>query len=160
MMRHPRKLILEYSRITKYVYIGNNKCCEPDFADPLLKKGIKADISLEDIRVDSPFGISFYLWLPVKDHQSPTFEQLFVGANFIKNLVKGRIKCYVHCRHGHGRAPTLVAAYLILEGMEVNEAIRFIKEKRSTIHLNSIQITALRNFKKKLGKYGNRQRRI
>lgn len=150
MVKYPKDLILEYSQIIKYIYIGTNKCCEPHFAKIFLKKGIRADISLEKVRIDSPFGVDFYLWLPVKDHHSPSFNQLLIGASFIRNLVKQKIKCYVHCRHGHGRAPTLVAAYLILEGMKGDEAIRFIKKKRSVIHLNNVQIDALKNFAQRL----------
>lgn len=148
-MKHT-SLILEYSQITTYIYIGTNMCCESDFARSLLKKGIKADISLEEGKVDQPFGVDYFLWLPTKDHTSPTLKQLEVGTDFIKNLVHQRIKIYVHCRQGHGRAPTLVAAYLAREGMDVEKAFHCIKKKRQAIHPNRKQIVAVKKFIKKI----------
>lgn len=146
-MKH-QPLIFEYSKITKYIYIGTNMCCQQHFNKSLIRKGIKADISLEEIKIDQPFGVTYYLWLPTKDHKAPTFKQLKVGVAFLKELKKQKIKSYIHCERGHGRAPILVAAYLISEGMKVEEAINFIKKKRPTIHPNKTQISILKRFKK------------
>ncbi len=147
---HSEKPIFEYSKITEYIYIGTNQCCKLHFENSLIKKEIKADISLEEKRLDQPFGVDFYLWLPTKDHKSPIFKQLSLGANFIKQLVDNKIKVYIHCEHGHGRAPTLVAAYFILKGKSVREALEIIKKKRPSIHPNKVQINSLENFKRKM----------
>jgi len=147
---HPKKPVFEYSKITEYIYIGTNQCCYPHFKKSLIKKGIKADISLEEKRLDYPIGVDYYLWLPTKDHKAPTFKQLLIGANFIKNLSDNKIKVYVHCKQGHGRSPTLVAAYFILEGDNVKAALELIKKKRPIIHPNKSQIKALENFKRKM----------
>lgn len=149
-MKHPKELVLEYSRIRECIYIGTNMCCQQHFDKSLLEKGIKADISLEEIRLDSPFGVDYYLWLPTKDHKAPSFKQLKVGVSFLEELVNQKVRCYVHCEHGHGRAPTLVAAYLIQEGMSVGEALNYIKRKRPTIHPNKTQKQTLLNFQKRL----------
>lgn len=147
---HPKKPIFEYSKITEYIYIGTNQCCNPHFEKSLIKQGVKADISLEEKRLDRPFGVDYYLWLPTKDRKAPTFKQLLIGANFIKHAVYNKIKVYVHCEHGHARAPTLVAAYFILEGKDVRKALELIKKKRPIIHPNKFQIKALENFKRKV----------
>jgi protein-tyrosine phosphatase len=118
-----------------------------------LKKGIKADISLEEKRLDQPFGVNYYLWLPTKDGRAPSFKQLLIGANFIKQLISNKIKVYVHCEHGHGRSSTLVAAYFILEGKSVDEAIGLIKKNRHGIHLSEYQIKALKIFESKIRKF-------
>ena len=56
-------------------------------------------------------------------------------------------KVYVHCKNGHGRAPTLVAAYLIREhGKSVDEALEIIKAGRPTIHIEDVQREALQVF--------------
>lgn len=60
-MRHPDDMPFEYSKITDYIYIGSNKCCKGRFVKGLLKEGIRADISLERKKIDSPFGVKFYL---------------------------------------------------------------------------------------------------
>ena len=53
---------------------------------------------------------------------------------------------YIHCKNGHGRAPTLVAAYLTTQGMSVEEAIALIKSKRPEIHLEQSQLQAIKRF--------------
>ncbi len=117
------------------------------FQKRTVKKRIKADISLEKERIDTPFGVDYYLWLPTKDHTAPSQKQLKIGVEFIKNLIKNKVKAYVHCQRGHGRAPTLVAAYLISKGKTVKQAVDFIKKKRPVIHPNKIQLNALKKFK-------------
>ena len=47
---------------------------------------------------------------------------------------------------GPGRAPTLVAAYLVSTGMTVKEALWFIKRKRLSIHPNQRQRARLEKF--------------
>lgn len=146
---HPKHVPFEYSQITDHIFIGTNQCCQPHFAKELLSKGIKADISLEEDRLDSPFGVDYYMWLPVVDHTPPSTKQLLIGATTLKNLVDNDIKVYVHCKRGHGRSPTLVSAYFILEGLSASQAIRRVREKRG-IHLRRTQIRALRDFERTL----------
>lgn len=139
----------EYSRITPRIYIGTNFCCTQHFNKELLKMGITADISLEEIRIDTPFGVKSYVWLPVKDHHPPTQYQFDIGVSAIGNAVRDKKKVYVHCKNGHGRAPTLVAAYLISRGMEVREAVKHVKSKRGGVHLTETQIKSLATFRKR-----------
>ncbi len=147
---HNEKPIFEYSKINNYIYIGTNQCCALHFKNSLIKKGIKADVSLEKEKLDKPFGVDYFLWLPVEDHKAPTFKQLFLGANFVKNSIKNRIKVYVHCKNGHGRSPTLAAAYFILDGRKMEKAIEFIKKKRPSIHLSRTQLEALKDFERRI----------
>lgn len=153
MTDHPEIGKLEFNQITEYLYIGTNACCQTHFDEKLLALGIEADLSLEEEKIDSPFGLKFFLWLPVKNHIAPTQEQLKIGVSFLDNLVKMKKRVYVHCQNGHGRAPTMVAAYLIKKGKSVDAAIGFIKAKRPTIHLNKTQLESLNKFKKRHDKY-------
>lgn len=138
-----------YSKITDFIYIGTNECCQRKrFIKELLKIGIEADISLEERRIDAPFGVKYYLWLPVKDHSAPTPLQFKIGVAMIDRLVKAKKKVYIHCEKGHGRAPTLVTAYLITQGMKLKEAIDFLKSKRPGVYIHPKQMTALKKFKK------------
>jgi hypothetical protein len=146
MKKHPETKQLEYNYITDGIFLGTNGCCEAHFDEGLAKKGITADISLEGERVDGAMGVSSYLWLPVPDQTAPSQNQLRLGVTTIKKLVAMKEKVYVHCQNGHGRAPTLVTAYLICEGMSVEEALDFIKEKRPSMHLQDVQIEALKKF--------------
>lgn len=147
---HPNSL--EYSLIIDGIYIGTNQCCQTHFDEKLKQEGIDADISLEEDRVDAPFGVNFYVWIPVQNQTAPTYDQLTFGVSTLEKLVAMKKKIYVHCQNGHGRAPTLVAAYLIKSGKTVEEATNLIKNKRSSIHLEEIQIQALHNFAKDIAK--------
>lgn len=146
-MRAPHKKT-NFSQITPYIYIGTNFCCQTHFDKKLLAMGITTDISLEDTRVDTPFGVSTYLWLPVKDHYAPSLYQLQMGADCIDNAVKNKQKVYIHCKNGHGRAPSLVAGYFIHKGKNMKDAVALIASKRPEIHLWESQIQALKKFEK------------
>lgn len=147
MNNHQR---FQFNQITDFIYLGTNLCCT---ATPhikvLIDLGIKADIDLEEERQEETPGIDTHLWLPVKDHNTPTQEQLDTGIAVIDSLVKNNKKVYIHCKNGHGRAPTLLAAYFISQGMEVDEAINKIRLKRPEIHIREIQMEALNKFRQR-----------
>ena len=136
-----------YSKITNSIYVGTSFCCQVHFDKGLLKKGIRVDISLQEAQVATPFGVECYLWLPVKDHYAPSSYQFAVGVLCIAESLKKKRKVYVHCRNGHGRAPTMVAAYFILTGLSAKEALKKIRNKRG-IHLRKTQVAALEKFAK------------
>ena len=142
----PKTIQLEYDYISEGIFIGTNQCCQTHFDEKLKKEGITADISLEEERMDAPFGVDFYVWIPIKDRSAPTQDQLDFGVSILEKLVAMKKKVYVHCQNGHGRAPTLVAAYLIQQGKTLAEAIDFIKSKRPAIHLEEVQTSALETF--------------
>lgn len=142
---------IDYNHIADGIYIGTNQCCQMHFDDSLKnKEGITADISLEQDKLDAPFGVEFYLWMPVADHTAPNPDQLILGALALEQFVAMGRKVYVHCKNGHGRAPTLVAAYLIFNDYKVQEAMSLIKKMRPATHFQDAQIKALEEFKKKI----------
>ncbi|MBU1118738.1 dual specificity protein phosphatase family protein [Patescibacteria group bacterium] len=147
-MGHDVPHFLEFNQITENIYIGTNMCCQVHFDEKLLSLGIEADISLEEERLDAPFGVNFFVWLPTKDLTPPTMDQLHFGVGSIEQLVSLGKKVYVHCKNGHGRAPTLVAAYLMKTGKSIDEALLFIKEKRQVIHLEDSQVEMLKTLAK------------
>lgn len=141
----------EYSKITDYIYIGTNQCClRKHFAKELLREGIEADISLEERRIDAPFGVKYYLWLPVRNHTPPNPLQFKIGVATIDCLIKAKKKIYLHCEKGHGRAPTLAIAYLASQGMKFEEAIKLLKSKRPGVYIHPKQMAALKKFKRSL----------
>ena len=140
----------EYSKITPYIFLGTDMCCQAHFRKELLDRGITADISLREKHIDTPFGVSYFLWLPTKDKYAPSQQQLLVGAKTIDTLVKKKTKVYVHCKAGHGRSPTVVAAYLVLKGKSAKAAIAAVRKKRPGIHPTASQIRALARFERTL----------
>lgn len=142
---------INYNKITDNIFIGTNFCCMAHFDEDLLDKGITVDISLEEERVDTPFGVETYLWLPTEDDYPPSQYQFETGVEAIKNAIDNDKKVYVHCRNGHGRSPTLVIAYFMkYEDMELEEAKELIKSKRPEMHLHDPQIKGLKKFKQTL----------
>lgn len=139
---------LEYDPIIDGLFIGTNACCITHFELMLLAKGISADLSLEKKHLDLPVGVDYFVWLPVKDHTAPSAEQLRFGVSVIQNWVRLGIKAYIHCHNGHGRAPTLVAAYLIAKGKTAAQAIAYVTSKRRGSHINAAQRRALQHFAK------------
>lgn len=137
---------LDYDYIDEGLYIGTNQCCMTGLAEVLRKEGITADVSLEGERLDQPYGVEEYLWLPVPDLAAPSQDQLALGVVALSALVAHGKKVYVHCTNGHGRSTTLVVAYFVSEGRSVDEAIAFIKTKRPSIHLSDAQVQALHVF--------------
>lgn len=135
-----------YNQIDDQIFLGTNFCCQTEFERSLLDLGVTADLSLEGERVDAPFGIQQYLWLPTKDHHAPTLYQLQQGVQFIALVIEQKGKVYIHCMNGHGRGPTMLAAYYIAAGMTVDDAIHKIMLKRPEIHINDEQRNALEEF--------------
>lgn len=148
MKKHAQTKTLEYNYITDGIYIGNNKCCQRHFDEKLQKEGIEADISLEEVRMDAPRGVQFYIWLPIKKSMAPSDDQLKFGIAILEKFISLKKKVYIHCQNGHGRTSTLLVAYLIYKGKTMDKAIKFIKAKRSSVHLNQIQLKALKDFYK------------
>ena len=146
---HSEHQNLDFNKITQNIYIGTNMCCQTHFDENLLKKGITEDISLEEESIDTPFGVNSYLWLPTKDHTPPSEDQIDIGVSALEKLISLNKKVYVHCKNGHGRAPTLVAAYFIeTKGVNAEEAVALIKKERPTMHLDLSQEKALEELHK------------
>ena len=142
----------DYTQITDEIFIGTNMCCQFGFSEELLSKGVRADISLEKDRTDAPDGVDYFLWLPTENHMPPAPQVLEGGVLFLDFLIKNKIKTFIHCKNGHGRAPTLFAAYLVSRGMGVQEAIDSIAAKRPVIHFTESQMQALHDFKASVAK--------
>ncbi|MCK5851856.1 dual specificity protein phosphatase family protein [bacterium] len=70
------------------------------------------------------------LHIPVQDFCPPTIEQLNLCVDFLKDCIKAKKKPVVHCMMGYGRTGTILAAYLISEGMTANNAIAAVRRKR------------------------------
>ena len=65
----------------------------------------------------------------VKDFFAPTFDQLDEFVTFVDAKKAEGKKVLVHCYAGRGRTGTMLAAYLIHQGMLADAAIREVREK-------------------------------
>lgn len=139
----------EFNQIDNNIYIGTTITLLKYF-EQIKKIGISADIDMQAEKEDKPPGVEAFLWLPTFDFNSPSQLQFHLGANFINEIVGNNKKCYVHCRQGYGRAPTLVAAYYILyKDLTPIQAINKIKLRRPQANPNIMQVKALELLYKK-----------
>lgn len=149
--------IFDYSKILDNIYIGSDLCkgmvC-PIHGPEFEALGILVELNLSVEKKEiPPDGIDVYTWLPVADGYPPTPEQLNIGSSIINEAVSSGKKVYVHCKNGHARSPTMVAAYLVrFQGKTVDEAIGLIKRNRPETHIEENQKQALEAFKEKWSK--------
>lgn len=142
----------DYSLIIDNIYVGSNLCkgaiC-PLHGPEFQKLGVCVEINLDNERKEvPPDDMEGYIWMPVVDGYPPNPIQLAMGTSVIHEAIHDNRTVYIHCKNGHGRSPTLVAAYLIkYKNMSVDEAINLIQEKRPEIHIEDIQRKALEDLK-------------
>jgi atypical dual specificity phosphatase len=96
----------------------------------LTEQGIGALLSLTETPLDAlaleGSGVEA-LHLPVVDLTPPHPGQLLEGLRFIDvQRMHGRATA-VHCLQGQGRTGTLLAAYLVRDGMDAEEAVARIR---------------------------------
>jgi protein-tyrosine phosphatase len=147
----------DYSKITDNIYIGSDLCkgnvC-PIHSEQFMALGVTAEINLTaEHKEIPPDQMDIYAWIPVEDKKAPSQDQLEVGTSIIDQVVSKGKTIYIHCKIGHGRSPTMVAAYFIrYKGMDVNQAISAIKQGRPEVHPEEEQIKALEEFAQKWSK--------
>ena len=151
MNNHTHHPQFDLSQITEFIFLGTNLCClTRSHIQILLDLGVTAEIDLERERQDTAPDVEVYLWLPVPDKDAPTMDEFAAGVSLMDEMSKRGKKVYVHCQYGHGRSPTLVAAYLISQGKTVTEAVDTIKVARQEIHLEDVQLKALEKYYEKI----------
>lgn len=149
--------IFDYSEITDQIFLGSDLCKAGVcliHKEEFKSLGVDVELNLSDESNElPPDNIEAYSWIPIVDGHSPSQAQLDLGTSIINEVVKNNKKVYIHCRNGHGRSPTMVAAYLIrFKGYETDDAMEFLKEKRGEIHIEEDQIKNLKEFKERWSK--------
>jgi len=140
------RLSLQFSHVTPNILLG------PQFGrygkQKLENMGVTASVSMRAEYDDAAFGLDMpqYHYIPTEDNTAPTIEDLQSGVAFIKEIIEDEGIVYVHCGSGVGRAPTMVAAYLISEGNSVDNAIAQITEARPFIRILPPQVERLKEF--------------
>src|SRR2546428_7258696 len=67
----------------------------------------------------------------VEDFSAPTFDQVDDFVAFVDSKIAEGKKVLVHCFAGRGRTGTMLAAYLIHQGMSSEAAVREIRARAS-----------------------------
>ena len=68
--------------------------------------------------------------IPVADFTAPTERQLQLAVDTIARAKRSGMGVAVHCGAGQGRTGTVLAAYLVSQGMSAGDAIRKVRELR------------------------------
>lgn len=131
---------------------GNGRGITTTLADDLAflrQKGIRALLSL----TESPLpGAALatsdlaVLHLPVPDLHAPTPDQLAQAIAFIDRQCARSAPTAVHCLMGQGRTGTVLAAYLIRNGLTAEEALAEIRMRCDGAISAAEQAEALRVF--------------
>ena len=104
---------------------------EWDFAR-LRKMGFSVVVSLECDRLNT-FEIEEagfeHKKICVEDFTAPTLDQVDEFVAFVDSKIAEGKKVLVHCYAGRGRTGTMLAAYLIHQGMSSDAAVREIRER-------------------------------
>lgn len=143
--------VFGYSKITDNIFIGSDLCqggiCVIHGEEfKRLGVGVELNLSAENNEFP-PKELEVYLWLPVVDGYAPSSMQLDMGTCTMHDAIGEGKKVYVHCRNGHGRSPTMVAAYLIrYEGHTVDSAVTLVQQLRPEAHIEDVQKKALEDF--------------
>jgi len=143
--------IFDYSLIEDNIFVGSDLCkgkqC-PIHSKEFNEIGVIFEINLKaESREIPPENIDSYIWIPVVDEYAPTQNQMDLGTSIIKQAVDNRQVVYVHCEEGQGRSPTLIAAYLIrYKNYNVEDAIRYLKERRPEVDIGKRQRKALDRY--------------
>jgi protein-tyrosine phosphatase len=140
---------MEFSEVADWLLLGTNLCCEPHAAR-LHELDAQIDISLELERTPEVQGLESFIWLPVPDHEAPTFCQLDVGTAVLEEAEAKGYRAYLHCKNGHGRSPTMAIAYFIRKGMGSDEAEAFVRSKRPEIMPTDAQRARLKEYEQRL----------
>jgi protein-tyrosine phosphatase len=88
-------------------------------------------------------------YIPIEDRSNENIKQYFTEAfEFINRDVT-----VVHCQMGISRSATIVIAYLMSGGMDINYAYRYVKLRRPFINPNSGFTEQLITYSLELGRY-------
>jgi len=88
-----------------------------------------------------------FLWTPMKGGTAPELEQVKEASDFIFDINSQGKSVAIHCNNGRKRTGTMLAALLVNQGMDGDQAIHHIQELNNESQLNDLQKDFLRNYK-------------
>ncbi len=117
---------------------------------------LEADLKfLKDVEIDTIVNLEEYVWdydgfrvkhIPIKDFKAPRLADIEEFVMFIDGEIREGRQVVVHCYAGMGRTNLMLAAYLVYLGMEPENALNLVKEKRPYYAVNEEQEEALSEY--------------
>jgi protein-tyrosine phosphatase len=114
---------------------------------------IDMQIEFDDTELARPHGIQV-LWNPVDDDFRPKTPAVFArGVEFARAaLATERGKLLIHCAAGVHRAPMMALAVLGSMGWELDEAQRFIEQRRPVVDFARVYVDSVAAFLRQHGR--------
>jgi len=75
-----------------------------------------------------------------------TIEQMLQGSQWVQERMEQGGRVLIHCEHGVGRSVLLTCAVLVYGGMNAQEALQLVQQKRWQASPNHRQVRRLREF--------------
>ena len=89
--------------------------------------------------------------IPIEDFTAPSLEQIAEFVELVKDSLASGERVGVHCTGGLGRSGTMVAAYLVSQGLEAHEAIEETRRLRphsiETVGQEQVVVTYARSLR-------------
>ncbi|KAK7868100.1 hypothetical protein R5R35_005547 [Gryllus longicercus] len=144
-----------YDRIDETVILGalpfknmTNKLVSDERVKGVVSMNESYELLLANEKEDwEKRGVQFLQLSTTDIFETPCQDKLKRGVTFISSFKDTGGSVYVHCKAGRTRSATLVGCYLMTANRwSPEEAVQFMKNKRSHILLHSKQWDALRKF--------------
>ena len=122
-----------FSYLITGVLAGANMPRGKEDLEYLVEQGIKILVTAMedslDVQMVEAVGLEYH-YIPILPYGTPSLQQISAFVELVnRNRQKNR-PVAVHCYMGWGRTGTLLAAYLVNEGMSASDAIDEVRKKR------------------------------
>lgn len=146
------------TKILPFLYLGNEENSQD--VKTLQSTGIDFVMNVSETAADSPHVIrTHYLKIPVRDTISENIVDWFQSAfDFIDRVRSCDGRVLVHCVGGVSRSATIAVGYVMRHmQLSLDNAYRFVKDKRPTISPNLNFMGQLLQYEKQLAEKGEKQ---
>ncbi|HEY6409068.1 MAG TPA: dual specificity protein phosphatase [Ktedonobacteraceae bacterium] len=139
---------LNMSWVTEHLSVGGR--VRPADIPALARTGITSVVDTRSEHCDDAEVLARdrieLLHLPAPDTYPLTVEQLLQGSAWVHERIEQGGRCLVHCEHGVGRSVLLTCAVLVYSGMNAQDALALVQERRWQAAPNHRQVARLREF--------------
>jgi protein-tyrosine phosphatase len=139
---------LNMSWITPHLAVGGR--IRPGDIKALAEAGITHVVDTRSEYRDDPQALAKehieLLYLPTDDMRPLTIEQMLQGSQWVQEHMEQGGRVLIHCEHGVGRSVLLTCAVLVYGGMNAQDALQLVQQKRWQASPNHRQVRRLREF--------------